>query len=264
MGHPAGLFPYIDVGIGPVTYNNHLKTIEQSGLKAVTLGFLVLKPAGWIDADHASQVDGTGVPTGNTNGLRWGESNTTIFPSDMITETVSVKAMIAELQGKNIDVTIALGGFSGSEPALYETNVDKLTAIYQSIIDEYGIKHLDIDIEGASLNSLESGVSRLLSAILSRPDAPQSHRGAQGHQGGEPRVSISFTLPVLPSGLLPNAVALLQMVKDEGFGLDVLNIMAMDYGTGDPDQGRNAVEAARNTIAQLREWVWPRKSALRR
>ncbi|QOG06192.1 hypothetical protein IGS74_16845 [Aureimonas sp. OT7] len=250
---PQVYSPYIDVGIGPVTYNNHLKVIEQSGLKAVTLGFLILKPEGWIDADHASQVDGTGVPTGNTDGLRWGESNTTIFPSDMITETVSVKAMIAELQSKNIDVTIALGGFSGSEPALYETDVEKLTAIYQSIIDEYGIKHLDIDIEGASLNSLESGgyhgfypQSYLDQTHLNRIEALKAIKEAN------PDVSISFTLPVLPSGLLPNAVALMQMVKDEGFGLDVLNIMAMDYGTGDPDQGRNAVEAAQNTIAQLR------------
>ncbi|SHI45966.1 Ig-like domain (group 3) [Aureimonas altamirensis DSM 21988] len=250
---PQVYSPYIDVGIGPVTYNNHLKIIEQSGLKAVTLGFLVLKPAGWIDADHASQVTSAGVPTGNTNGLRWGESNTTVFPSDMITETVSVKAMIAELQSKNIDVTIALGGFSGSEPALYETNVDKLTAIYQSIIDEYGIKHLDIDIEGASLNSLESGAyhgfypqAYLNQTHLNRIEALKAIKEAN------PGVSISFTVPVLPSGMLPNAVALMQMVKDEGFDLDVLNIMAMDYGTGDPDQGRNAVEAARNTIAQLR------------
>ena len=250
---PQVYSPYIDVGIGPVTYNNHLKIIEQSGLKAVTLGFLVLKPAGWIDADHASQVTSAGLPTGNTNGLRWGESNNSVFPSDMITETVSVKAMIAELQSKNIDVTIALGGFSGSEPALYETNVDKLTAIYQSIIDEYGIKHLDIDIEGASLNSLESGAyhgfypqAYLNQTHLNRIEALKAIKEAN------PGVSISFTLPVLPSGMLPNAVALMQMVKDEGFDLDVLNIMAMDYGTGDPDQGRNAVEAARNTIAQLR------------
>ena len=250
---PQVYSPYIDVGIGPVTYNNHLKIIEQSGLKAVTLGFLILKPEGWIDADHASEVDGAGLPTGNTNGLRWGESNTTVFPSDMITETVSVKAMIAELQSKNIDVTIALGGFSGSEPALYETDVAKLTAIYQSIIDEYGIKHLDIDIEGASLNSLESGAyhgfypqSYLDQTHLNRIEALKAIKDAN------PGVSISFTLPVLPTGLLPNAVALMQMVKDEGFSLDVLNIMAMDYGTGDPDQGRNAVEAARNTIAQLR------------
>lgn len=49
-------------------------------------------------------------------------------------------------------------------------------------------------------------------------------------QAANPGLTISYTLPVLPTGLTPNGVALLANAVQRGVRVDVVNIMTMDYG----------------------------------
>lgn len=49
-------------------------------------------------------------------------------------------------------------------------------------------------------------------------------------KANNPGLIISYTLPVLPSGLTGDGVYLLQSAKNAGFTPDVINVMAMDYG----------------------------------
>lgn len=235
--------PYIDMGLAK-SYDI-VQTAQQAGLKAISLGFLVLKPI----------EDLNGKPTGATDGLRWGEGAATKFPDDMLSSTLSVKSAIAQLQANGVDVTIALGGFSGNEPALYIHDVAALTAMYQSIIDTYGIKHLDVDIEGRSLNAI-GGYNGIYTQDYLDATHHVRNLALKALKEANPGISISFTIPVVPSGMPANVLSLMEMVKSDGFDLDTVNIMAMDYGSAwasSGDQGRNAVDAARNTVSQLRE-----------
>ena len=45
-------------------------------------------------------------------------------------------------------------------------------------------------------------------------------------------LQVSFTLPVLPSGLTPDGVALLNGAAQAGVQVAAVNVMAMDYGDG--------------------------------
>ena len=68
-------------------------------------------------------------------------------------------------------------------------------------------------------------------------------------------MKISFTLPVLPTGLDHNGLNVLQTAQRDGLTPDVVNIMAMDYGPAVDNGGQmgaNAISAALNTIEQMR------------
>jgi hypothetical protein len=67
---------------------------------------------------------------------------------------------------------------------------------------------------------------------------------------------VSFTLPVLPSGLTPDGVALLNGAAQAGVQVTAVNVMAMDYGDGPAPNpaglmGTYAIDAATATDAQV-------------
>lgn len=63
---------------------------------------------------------------------------------------------------------------------------------------------------------------------------------------------MSFTLPVLPTGLTQDGVGLVENARANGVAIDAVNIMAMDYGPPSSAMGDLAVQAATSTEAQLR------------
>ena len=65
---------------------------------------------------------------------------------------------------------------------------------------------------------------------------------------------MQLTLPVLPEGLTPDGVALVQSAKTIGVDVAIVNVMAMDYGRShDPyAMGLHAVNAMNATLDQLR------------
>jgi len=117
-----------------------------------------------------------------------------------------------------------------------------LQAEYQSVIDRYHVHSLDFDIEGAAVQDQH--------AITLRDQA------LAGLKAANPDLVISFTLPVLPTGLTADGLNLLAGAKHDGVKIDVVNIMAMDYGAGVDNGGQmglNAVNAAIATEKQLAE-----------
>jgi hypothetical protein len=86
-----------------------------------------------------------------------------------------------------------------------------------------------------------TGITRTSSAIA-------------GLQAANPGLTISYTLPVLPTGLTADGLNLLASAKHDGVKIDVVNIMAMDYGPSVDNGGRmalNAIQAAIATEAQI-------------
>ncbi|MGE0577163.1 MAG: hypothetical protein AB7O82_21015, partial [Reyranella sp.] len=99
---------------------------------------------------------------------------------------------------------------------------------------------IDFDIEGAAVVDLSSIHLR--------------NQAIVGLEAANPDLEVRFTLPVLPTGLDDNGLALLQHAKADGVDIDIVNIMAMDYGPAVDNGGQmglNAINAAKATAQQL-------------
>lgn len=208
--------PYIDMSLTP---DEQIVSIQQqSGIKAFTLAFLV---------------------SSNGCSIGWGGLGGSL-PTDTLPNGTSIQSLVQTLQANGVQIIISFGGANGSEPALQCTNVASLQAAYQSVIDRYHVTILDFDIEGGAVSDQAS--------ITRRDQALKALKAAN------PGLVISYTLPVLPTGLIASGVNILNSVKSDGLALDVVNVMAMDYGSAvdnGAQMGLDATNAASATEAQI-------------
>ncbi|MGH3247795.1 MAG: cellulose binding domain-containing protein [Trebonia sp.] len=153
-----------------------------------------------------------------------------------------VAAQIGALRAIGGDVRISFGGQAGSELAVTCTSVSQLEAAYQAVISAYDVNKVDFDIEGAAVDNTAANARRdqALAAL----------------QAQDPGLAVSFTLPVLPSGLTSSGDAVLTGAAAAGVKLAAVNVMAMDYGDGaapnpSGQMGTFAIDAATATDAQV-------------
>ncbi len=150
----------------------------------------------------------------------------------------SIAPAIANLRAAGGDVIISFGGAAGNELAIGITSASTLQSVYQGIINKYGVTALDFDIEGTALDNTSANDRR--------------NQALAGLQTANPGLFISYTLPVNPTGLDPNSIALLQNAKSHGVNVACVNIMAMDYGSSTtPSMGQDAIDATNATSSQL-------------
>src|SRR5439155_1762362 len=133
------------------------------------------------------------------------------------------------------DVTISFGGAAGQEAALTAMTAANLQAEYQSVIDRYHVHSLDFDIEGAAVADQRSLTLRDQALV--------------GLKAANPGLNVSFTLPVLPTGLTADGLNVLASAKHDGLNVDLVNIMTMDYGASVDNGGQMGVDAINATIA---------------
>jgi len=201
--------PYIDISLS----NNNLAQISQaSGIKVFTLAFIV----------------------GNGCENSW-------FGVIPVSSDTTYKPLIDALRSAGGDVIISFGGASGVELAGTCTNVSNIQAQYQAVINKYGVKMLDFDIEGA--------------AVADTAAIDRRNQALAALQKANSGLVISYTLPVEPGpvGLDQFCLNLLSNAKSHGVNVAVVNIMTMDFGgTANPKtMGQNAISAADETISQL-------------
>ncbi|KAJ3316951.1 hypothetical protein HDV06_002533, partial [Boothiomyces sp. JEL0866] len=149
---------------------------------------------------------------------------------------------IQYLRNMGGDVCISFGGYNGAEIATVTTDITQLQKKYQSVIDRYNVRWLDFDIEGSGLSNT--------AAIDRRSKALASLKAAN------PGLMISLTLPVFPTGLTAAGIYVIQSAMNNGLVIDVVNIMAMDYGAseapnGATGMGQYGIQAAQNTYSQV-------------
>ena len=213
--------PYIDMGL---TASWQLLNIQQqSGIKVFTLGFVV--------------GNGGCTPT-------WGGVGATVA-NDTLPNGTTMLSIIQGIRAAGGDVIISFGGASGTELALGCTTVASLQAAYQSVLTKYRVNsstpvRLDFDIEGG--------------AILDQASINRRNQALVGLKNANPGLVISYTLPVLPTGLVASGVNMLNSIKASGLNVNVVNIMAMDYGPANDNGGQmglSAVQAASNTHNQV-------------
>ena len=149
----------------------------------------------------------------------------------------SVQSIISTIRNAGGDVIASFGGAGGIELAMDCSSVSALQAQYQAVVN-LGISHLDFDIEGGPLGYTNANDMR--------------NKAIAALQSANHGLSVSFTLPVLPSGLTQDGINLVQNAVQNHVNISVINVMAMDYYSGSNDMGQNAIDAANNTNSQLR------------
>lgn len=206
--------PYLDMGRYPTI--NLTKTAETTGIKHFSLAFVL-----------------TGYK--NCKAAWYGVSN---LKNPLLLDDLET------LRALGGDVIVSFGGAGGKELAEYCPDVESLAAQYQLVIDTLGITHLDFDIEGGRESETESVERR--SAAIAQLQAAAAEAGKS--------LSISFTVPVLTTGLTEGGIGLLQSAIDAGVDIDVVNIMTMNFEeSAPPDRmGDNVIQAAQSLFDQLK------------
>ncbi|WNE96739.1 chitinase [Streptomyces luomodiensis] len=152
----------------------------------------------------------------------------------------AVAKQTEQLRAAGGDVRVSFGGASGSELGLACSSADELAAAYGKVVDALKLTKVDFDIEGSALPNKEANTRRA-QAIAKL-------------QQSNPDLDVSFTLPVLPTGLTQDGVDLVANAKENGVKVSAVNIMAMDYGASfDGDMGQYAIDAATATQGQIKD-----------
>lgn len=220
---PAHYFaPYVDMTAWPT--QSLTQDTQNGGIKYYSLAF--------ITSDGSCEAAWGGV----------------VPLSQLSTYLPNLDSDIQNVRSQGGDVVVSFGGQAGTELAQSCTSVSTLQAQYQSIIDHYHVSHIDFDIEGAAVD--DSASINLRNKTLA------------ALQAANPGLLISYTLPVLPTGLLSNSISLLQNAISNGVNINKVNIMAMDYGSSFPpnQMGQNAINAANSVYNQLQN-LYPSKSS---
>lgn len=215
----ATFSPYLDVSLyGTPTLVN---LAAASGVKNFTLAF---------------------IQSSGTNTIGW--AGTGSITSDTQPDGSTIQSQVKALQAQGGSVTISFGGAAGTDPAVAAASngltAAQLQAEYQSVINRYGVSSLDFDIEGGAIANTAANALR---------DA-----AIKGLEAANPGLTISYTLPVLPTGLDYNGLAVINAAVKDGVSIDVINIMAMDYGSSVDNggaMGQDAIDAIKATEKQL-------------
>lgn len=143
------------------------------------------------------------------------------------------QGLMDRMRAAGIQYRISFGG-AGSTDISKKCSVVQLINTYQQIINIYQPIGLDFDIENTAVNS-PNIMTALKTIVINNPN-----------------LKISFTLPVMPSGLTAPAKNVVSLAKNAGLNY-VVNIMTMDYGPSySGDMGQYAIQAATKTLSYLK------------
>lgn len=198
--------------------------------------------APYVSSTEASENDSAGSPTtynlafvisdGSDCTPKW---NGTTAISDSAT-----KSRVAKLTQDGATVRVSFGGASGKELAASCDSASELAQAYGKALDAAGASQADFDIEGDELTDSDSVDLRSEAIAL-----------LQRERSG---MEVSFTLPVMPSGLDDDSVALLESANEHDVQVSTVNIMTMNYGESyGGDMGDYAVTSAKAAHTQLKE-----------
>jgi hypothetical protein len=221
--------PYIDMTLYPPP--DLLAIHRASGVRQVSLDFVVAQPGAAC------------APT-------WGG-----YPNDPATGPSAFRlANVEQFTRAGGSVVPSFGGQAGTELAATCATAATLAHAYDGVIAAYRPRRIDFDIEGTAVDD-KAAISKRSAAIAA---LEREHR----------KLQVSFTLPVNPTGLDPDAVAVLRSAISNHVKITFVNVMTMDYGddAAPNPQGRMgsyATQAAGSVARQLHK-LYPHLSAARR
>jgi hypothetical protein len=155
------------------------------------------------------------------------------------------QSQISALQAQGGDVSISFGGYTvdtdGTDLGNQCASASAMAAQVESVVTTLNVSHLDFDIE--SNEETNSADYTLTAQALAQVRSWANGNGTS--------LSISYTLPVLPSGLTSSGESVLQTALSNGFTPNVVNIMTMDYGSSGTEMGSASNQALDSTASQL-------------
>ena len=155
------------------------------------------------------------------------------------------ESQVSALQAEGGDVSVSFGGYTvdtdDTDLGAQCSSAGAMAAQVESVVTTLHVTHLDFDIESNEMyNSADVALTaQALAQVRSWASA-----------GGE-QLTITYTIPVLPTGLTSTGTSVLQTSLANGFTPDVVNIMTMDYGTSGTEMGTAADQALDATAGQL-------------
>ncbi|TXS50521.1 hydrolase [Streptomyces sp. uw30] len=198
--------------------------------------------APYVSATTASGNDSAGSPA--TYNLAFvisdGSDCTPKWNGTTALSDSAVKSRVSKLTQDGATVRVSFGGASGKELAASCDSASALAQAYGKALDAAGSSQADFDIEGDELTDSDSVDLRSEAIALLQKERSD--------------LEVSFTLPVMPSGLDDDGVALLESANEHDVQVSTVNIMTMNYGesyTG--DMGDYALTSAKATHTQLKE-----------
>ncbi|MFF9040928.1 chitinase [Streptomyces sp. NPDC014892] len=219
---------------------------EQSPTKAATASptstTTTTTYAPYVNATEASELDAAGSAAAYNLAFVIAEGDgdacTPAWNGTDAIDDAAVKSRVSALTDTGASVRVSFGGASGTELARACDSASELAEAYGAALDAVGSTAADFDVEGDALQDSDSVDLRSEAIALLQKDRPD--------------LSVSFTLPVMPSGLDDDGVALLDSANHHGVQVSTVNIMTMNYASSyDGDMGDYAERAAEATHEQL-------------
>ncbi|MDX3348924.1 MULTISPECIES: chitinase [Streptomyces] len=198
--------------------------------------------APYVSATTASATDTAGSPT--TYNLAFaissGDDCVPRWNGVQDIDDASVASRVEKLRESGATVRVSFGGASGTELAAACGSASALAAAYGTALDAAGSTRADFDIEGDALTDAGSVALRSEAIAL-----------LQEQRDG---LEVSFTLPVMPTGLDTDGLALLASANDHGVQVSAVNLMTMNYGESyTADMGDYALASAKAAHTQLKK-----------
>ncbi len=175
---------------------------------------------------------------GSTCSPRWGSYDSYTIDNN----TLNIQKRITEVTKNGGTAMVSFGGAiaGGTElPQICATS-DDLAMAYKEVIDKLGTKLLDYDIEGENAYKQTN--------VLKRMKALRKLQLMPGYED----VKISFTLAVMPTGLLADSgIMILKTALQEKVKINMVNLMLMDYGEAFPADTRNGYKMSAYSIMAI-------------
>jgi hypothetical protein len=155
------------------------------------------------------------------------------------------QSQVSALQAEGGDVSISFGGYTvdtnNTDLGAQCSSAAAMAAQVESVVTTFNVSHLDFDIE--SNEQYNSADLALTAQALAQVRSWASGSGRQ--------LTISYTIPVLPTGFTSTGESILTTAHANGFTPNIVNIMTMDYGSSGTEMGTAANQALDATAGQL-------------
>lgn len=175
---------------------------------------------------------------GSTCSPRWGGYDAYTMDNN----TLNIPNKITAITKAGGTSMVSFGGAVAGEQELPQVckTADDLTKAYKEVVDKLGVKLLDYDIEGENSYKKENVLKRM-KAIAQLQKTPNYED-----------VKISFTLAVMPTGLLSDTgIMIINTALQEGVKINMVNLMLMDYGPAFPADIRDVNQMAAYSIMAI-------------
>ena len=163
-----------------------------------------------------------------------------------VSSDTTVTGVVSAVRAKGGDVAVSFGGFNGTELGATCGGSGGLANAYQQVINKYNLSRIDLDYEG---DDLDANMGTRFAAIKTLQNNARS-AGRTLH--------VSLTIPMTTVGFPGSGIDELNQAKAAGFGLDIINIMAFDYGLTNASDQVTSVEmvaqAAQGQLKQVFGW----------